>query len=142
MASLLQYQEKTRRIRHGQNDASAEDSFYFIPILNFITYSQNVTLTLQQHKYEFGEVPVAGMEDFHAILKMLRQNDKLRWGMIGRASPLKWDVDFSHGSEREKNHLIKVARQYAVMKEWAGDIFPNLSFENVMDMMFVRGHQD
>jgi len=91
---------------------------------------------------EFGEVALAGMEDFHAMLKMLRQDDDLRWGMIGRANPLKWEVDFPHGSERERNHLIKVSRQYSVMKQWAIDVFPNLSFETVMDLIFARGHQD
>jgi len=91
---------------------------------------------------EFGEVPIAGMEDFHTLLRMLEKNYDLRWGMIGRANPLKWNVDFPRGTERERNHLIKVARQYSVMKEWAKDIFPNLSFENVMDMVFANGHQD
>lgn len=52
------------------------------------------------------------------------------------------NVDFPIGSEREKNHKIKVARQYSVMKEWANDVFPGLSFETVMDKMFANGHQD
>ncbi len=87
---------------------------------------------------EFGEVPLAGMEDFHAMLKLLsNDNDPFNWGVIGRKKPLKWNVDF--GGERERRHLEKVARQYAVMEAWANEIFPNIQFEKIMDNLFSCG---
>ncbi|MBA7619625.1 hypothetical protein ES703_26964 [subsurface metagenome] len=90
----------------------------------------------------FGEVAVAGMEDFHAMLRILKQNPDFRWGMIGRKEPLFWDTSFKPGSEREQRHLSKVARQYAVMQIYTKDIFPELPFEEVMNKIFSCYHQD
>jgi len=89
---------------------------------------------------EYGDVPLAGMEDFHAILRMLKQFPNLRWGMVGRAEPLFWDTDFQ--GERLATHLKKVARQYQVMQIWVQDIFPELSFNQVMNRLFARCHID
>jgi len=93
---------------------------------------------------EYGDVPLAGMEDFHAMLRIMKLSpvDNFRWGMAGRSEPLIWDVNFPAGSSREKNHLIKVARQYAVMRQWAEEIYPELPFEVVMDRLFTCYHQD
>ena len=79
---------------------------------------------------KFGEVPLAGMEDFYALLEMLKLFPDFRWGMFGNS--LEWKVDFPEGSEREYRHLMKVARQEAVMKEYAKWIFPDLPYEQVM----------
>ena len=91
---------------------------------------------------EYGDVPVAGMEDFHAMLRMMKQFQELRWGMVGRAEPLFWDTNFEPGSERLLNHLKKIARQYQVMQIYAKDIFPELSFNHVMERLFSSYHLD
>lgn len=91
------------------------------------------------HTDEYGDVPLAGMEDFHLMLRMLKDNPEFRWGMDGVQEPLAWDTDFSD-PERAKKHRIKVARQYAVMQAWAKDIFPDEPFEKVMDRLFARYH--
>jgi len=91
---------------------------------------------------EFGEVPIAGMEDFHAMLRAMKARKNIRWGMVGRENPLRWDTSFPSGSERERLHLIKVARQYAVMKIWTAQIFPELSFESMMGRLFSFYHLD
>jgi hypothetical protein len=91
---------------------------------------------------EYGDVPLAGMEDFHALLKIMRAHTDLRWGMVGRADPLFWDTDFPRGSEREINHLKKVARQYGVMQAWANSVFPELTFKKLMDRLFSACHFD
>lgn len=92
---------------------------------------------------EFGDVPLAGMEDFHAMLRMMRAHrGEFRWGLVGRRNPLHWDTDFIPGSERELNHLKKVARQYLVMQAYADKIFPREKFENLMDEFFSVRHQD
>jgi len=91
---------------------------------------------------EYGEVPLAGMEDFHAMLRMMKAGSPLRWGMVGRAEPLIWDTDFPAGSERLINHLKKVARQDHVMQAWADDIFPELTFKKVMDKLFASCYFD
>jgi hypothetical protein len=85
---------------------------------------------------EYGPVPLAGAEDFHALLRMLKELPVLRWGMVGKNEPLKWETDFLPGSEREKRHLQKVARQYQVMETWAKEIFPELTFRQVMEKLF------
>ena len=91
---------------------------------------------------EFGEVPLAGMEDFHAMLRIMKSNPDFRWGMVGRENPLTWDVNFEPGSERERNHLIKVTRQGIVMVEYAKMIFPELDFTTTMNRLFERYHQE
>ncbi len=92
---------------------------------------------------EYGAVPLAGMEDFHAMLRLMgKYGDDFRWGLVGRKDPLHWDTDFPPGSEREENHLKKVARQYLVMKAYAGKIFAGVSFENLMDKLFSLRYQD
>jgi len=94
---------------------------------------------------EFGEVPLAGMEDFHAMIRMMKNDSRFRWGMIKRSSPLRWDTNFESGSEREANHLKKVARQYLVMQAYVSKIFGTKSiaeFENVMDDFFAKMHME
>lgn len=91
---------------------------------------------------EYGDVPLAGMEDFHTLLKMAKKFPDMRWGMVGRAEPLFWDTDFPSGSDREINHLKKVARQYLVMQAWTNDVFPELTFKKVMDRLFTSCHLD
>lgn len=92
---------------------------------------------------EYGSVPLAGMEDFHAMLRMMdKYGDDFRWGMVGKVAPLKWNVQFEPGSEREKNHKVKVARQYVVMRRYAEKIFPDMKFEDIMERFFSSRHQD
>lgn len=90
---------------------------------------------------EYGDQPLAGMEDFHALLRIMKQSPNLRWGMVGKAEPLFWDTDFPAGP-RLDNHLKKVARQDQVMQKWAGDIFPELTFKKVMDRLFTSCYFD
>jgi len=71
----------------------------------------------------FGMVPLAGMEDFHFLLRRLKHNGHVRWGMVGREAPMPWKVDFEPGSQRALQHAQKVARQEAVMYQYIADIF-------------------
>ena len=86
---------------------------------------------------KFGKVPLAGMEDFHAMLRIMKKYpEKFRFGMIRRIVPLRWDTNFKPNSEREIIHLKKVARQYLVMQEYAKKIFPDTRFNELMDYNF------
>lgn len=90
----------------------------------------------------FGETPLAGMEDFHALLSALRDfPDKLRWGMVERACPLRWNTEFED-PRRQFEHDRKVARQYEVMKAWTQEVFPGVGFKEIMNMIFARCHLD
>lgn len=92
---------------------------------------------------EFGEVPLAGMEDFHAMLRLMQKyGENFRWGLVGRTNTLKWDTDFEPGSERESNHLKKVARQYLVMQAYVRKIFPDKKLEDVLEKFFSYRQQD
>lgn len=92
---------------------------------------------------EYGEVPLAGMEDFHAMIRLMgKYEDEFRWGMIGRFAPLKWNTQFEPGSERERNHQVKVARQYVVIRRYVEKTFPDIKFEEVMEKFFSLRHQD
>jgi hypothetical protein len=84
----------------------------------------------------YGDISIAGMEDFHAMLRMLKNDFNFRWGMIGQDNPLPWNVNFEAGSQREFSHNKKVARQEIVMKKYAKQIFPDLTFEQVMEKLY------
>lgn len=71
----------------------------------------------------FGTVPLAGMDDFHFLLRHLKNFGEVRWGMVGREKPLPWNVSFEPGSQRALQHAQKVARQEAVMYAYIADIF-------------------
>lgn len=93
---------------------------------------------------DFGKVPLAGMEDFHALLRIMAQTLEsgrpFRWGMSGKSAPLRWDTSFTPGSQRARLHAQKVARQYLVMEAWAKQLFPQHSFAQVLEMLFARLH--
>ena len=91
---------------------------------------------------KFGNVRIAGMEDFHAMLRLLKIRPTFLWGMVGSSDPLIWDTNFKPGSERERNHLIKVKRQYLVMKKYAEVIFPEYSFDELIYKLFLNYYQD
>jgi len=82
------------------------------------------------------------MEDFHTVLRSIKDNINFRWGLIGRANPLPWDTNFEPGSDREMNHLKKVARQFKVMERYAKDVFPDMTFDQVLNEVYVRYHLD
>lgn len=90
---------------------------------------------------QYGDVQKAGMEDFHAILRLMKALPEFKWGMFGNSSPLKWaGSHFQPGTEAHLDHLKKVARQYLVMQAWAEEIYPNAPFEEVMDYLFSKYH--
>lgn len=70
----------------------------------------------------FGTVPLAGMDDFHFLLRALQNQGQVRWGMVCRNAPLPWNVIFEPGSQRALQHLQKVARQEAVMYQYIADV--------------------
>lgn len=78
------------------------------------------------------EIPIAGMEDFHAMLRQMKVFEDFRWGII-KEKPLVWNTKFPEGSDRLRNHLIKVFRQYCVMKKYVEAVFPEKKFDDVMD---------
>ncbi len=80
-------------------------------------------------------VSVAGMEDFHLQLRLLKKIN-LRWGMYGRYNPFAWNVDFLNDPIRRENHLKKIVRQMKVMRFYAKELFPEREFEEVMDEFF------
>ncbi len=71
----------------------------------------------------FGTVPLAGMDDFHFLLRALQNQGTVRWGMVCRDQPMPWNVSFEAGSQRALQHAQKVARQEAVMYHYIADIF-------------------
>jgi len=76
---------------------------------------------------EFGSVPLAGMEDYHAYLRASsRRGEMLRWGFVGVSDPAFWDISAKlPGTEEWLKNEQKVARQTLVMEEWARQIFPD-----------------
>jgi hypothetical protein len=82
-----------------------------------------------------GEVLLAGMDAFHAMLRMMR-NRALNWTMVGQRNPVSWVSDFKKGSQREQDFLNKIARQELVMVEWAREIFPDEDPQRVIEALF------
>lgn len=92
---------------------------------------------------EHGEVSIAGMEDFHALLRIMKSDElELRWGMIGHRNPMAWHTDFEEGSARRRRHLEKVARQEEVINTYCTEIFKELTYGDVMPKVFSCRHLD
>lgn len=93
----------------------------------------------------FGMVPLAGMDDFHFLLRALQNQGKVRWGMVCRDKPLPWNVNFEPGSQRALQHLQKVARQEAVMYQYIADVCgarDTASQFQILNRIFAEMHMD
>ncbi len=92
---------------------------------------------------EFGDVALAGMEDFEAYLRASRhQGEFLRWGNAGVSSPADWDLSLKEpGTPEYDNNAKKIARQGLVMNEYARRIFPEYTlselYRQVMKPIFI-----
>lgn len=86
---------------------------------------------------EFGEVPLAGMEDIEAYFRASAElGEFVRWGTVGQRHPATWSLALKKPGTREyDDNLKKIARQALVMDEYAKRIFPNLEPIDVYDQM-------
>lgn len=55
---------------------------------------------------------IAGMEDYHALLRLLISNKNALWGMIGEDSPIHWQI------KSDLRNQIKINRQAKVMEHY------------------------
>lgn len=91
----------------------------------------------------FGVVTRAGMDDFDLALRCwLTQGRPLRWGMVCRADPVLWDVDFVPDDPRSTMLQAKIARQPSIIEAWVEHHFPGERFSEVMDTFFAEGHSE
>lgn len=90
-----------------------------------------------------GKVALAGMDDFDLALRFAKTFDCIpRWGMIGRADPFLWDINFAPDSTRAKLLQMKIARQPIVMEKLVARHFPDVSYHDFMDKFFAHRHED
>ncbi len=83
---------------------------------------------------EFGEVPLAGMEDIEAYLRASAQlGEFVRWGVVGLRHPAVWNLALKESGTREyDDNQKKIARQGLVMEAYAKRIFPHLTPREVL----------
>lgn len=91
---------------------------------------------------EQGEVLLAGMEDWHLLLRLLItrgiQNPLApRVGMLGKASPIACKTTFTDPA-RQQVFDQKVARQLGVMRQWCRELTPDLNPDDVIDWVIGR----
>ena len=86
---------------------------------------------------EFGEVPLAGMEDIEAYFRASRHfGESLRWGAVGMQNPAVWNLALKKPGTREyDDNAKKIARQGLVMDAYASRIYPELEPVEVYDRM-------
>lgn len=86
---------------------------------------------------EFGEVPLAGMEDLEAYFRASAAlGEFVRWGAVGMRHPAVWNLALKVSGTREyDDNAKKIARQGLVMDEYAKRVFPNLEPIDVYDKM-------
>ncbi len=90
-----------------------------------------------------GKVTLAGMDDFDLALRFAKVFDRIpRWGMVGRADPFLWDINFGPDSDRAKLLQAKIARQPIVMEKWVARHFPGIAYHDFMDTFFAHRHED
>lgn len=86
---------------------------------------------------EFGDVPLAGMEDIELYLRASAMlGEFVRWGAVGQRHPAIWNLALKKPGTREyDDNLKKIARQALVMDEYARRIFPYHEPIEVYDRM-------
>ncbi len=77
----------------------------------------------------------AGMEDFHALLRLYQQPHAHRWGMVGVDQPIPWPLDLD-----DKRVTDKVLRQQLVMEAWNCQLNPGQSLAQTMEQL--AGHAE
>jgi hypothetical protein len=115
----------------------------FSPLCNGTGETVKVLVPQLGEKGEMVHAPVAGMEDAHTMLRMMKNDPDFKWGMVGAENPTKWIVD--HGNEKAmRDHYTKMARQEGVMRAWASAIYHDelesgkLTVDDVLEMLFSR----
>lgn len=86
--------------------------------------SDKKTVSIELPGEKQSNVSLAGMDDFHAYLRASESNKPLHWGMVGHKTPSEVNVS-NKENEAQKAHIIKIARQLAVMEAYAKAIKPN-----------------
>lgn len=86
---------------------------------------------------EFGEVPLAGMEDIEAYFRASAIcGEFIRWGCVGMRHPAIWSLALKKPDTREyDDNIKKIARQALVMDAYAKRIFPDIEPIDVYDQM-------
>lgn len=77
----------------------------------------------------------AGMEDFHALLRLYQQPHAHRWGMLGVDQPIPWALDLHN-----KQVTNKVLRQQLVMDAWNRQLNPQQSLAQTLERL--AGHAE
>ncbi len=88
---------------------------------------------------EYGEVPLAGMEDIEAYFRATAElGEFVRWGAVGQRHVATWNLALKKPGTREyDDNLKKIARQALVMDEYAKRFFPHLEPIDVYDQMIA-----
>ncbi len=83
---------------------------------------------------DFGDVPLAGMEDIEAYFRAAQHRGSFpRWGMVGKRHPRRWDLARKlPGTEEYDNNTKKIARQGHVIEAWAKRHFPGQHVNEVL----------
>ncbi|MBU0597448.1 hypothetical protein KKF61_00450 [Patescibacteria group bacterium] len=118
-----------------QNTAALWD---FKTLIKFDGFDHRCNGTGETIEVDGINVPLAGMEDFHLLLRIQAVRGRsYRWGMVMKTEPLTWDLSRKNLAEMTL-HNIKVARQAAVMHRWADEIMPKSDWSTIMNLCFSR----
>lgn len=82
---------------------------------SFCNGSNGHTITLDDGT----KTDLAGMEDFHALIRLIKKIKDFSWGMIGENQPIVW------ANENDKRNEIKIKRQEIIMNQYLKIIQPN-----------------
>ncbi|MDD2766394.1 MAG: hypothetical protein PHH40_01350 [Candidatus Moranbacteria bacterium] len=90
-----------------------------------------------------GQVALAGMDDFDLALRFSKKTQRMpRWGMVGRADPFLWDVNFAPNTERARLLQKKIIRQPMMMEHLVKLHYPEISYNELLDEFFAHRHED
>lgn len=90
-----------------------------------------------------GKAILAGMDDFDLALRLSKKIERMpRWGMVGRADPFLWDINFSPDTDRAKMLQVKIIRQPIVMEKLVELHYPGISYHELLDEFFANRHED
>lgn len=86
----------------------------------------------------YGKIHLMGMEDFHAMIRMLNNDSSFSWGMHGLKEPIQWKYESDLSTELGLLNAKKIYRQEKVVYYYIEQIFKHDNHQEVLDNFFSK----
>lgn len=102
----------------------------------FSNFCDEETSSINSEAY--GKIHLMGMEDFHAMARMLNNDSSFSWGMYGLKDPIQWKYESDLSTELGLLNAKKIYRQERVVYYYIEQIFKHDNHQEVLDNFFSK----